>query len=443
MNRLFSSSSRPPWRFAGLLRAEPVVRAAAILLCSVALPLPVPAAASTGAKPALDRYLLVIETSPEMQRCAENMHRIVGNLAASGMNGQLREGETLGVWTFDETLHAGFFPLQRWTPQTRTRIATDMVAFLKRQSLAKKGRLDAVILPLKRLVADSEALTVVLITAGEDKLGGTPFDREINASYKLNSAAQRKARMPFVTVLRAWKGEVVGWRVNTPPWPIEFPAFPLRPPSEQLATPEEAPKAEPKPEVPPLIVVGKKPEPVAIPATNAPPVEEPKPEPPAPTVTVQTTPSEPKPVVQEPAVSPPTAPAEPPVATISATNPGLAQAPPISVPSEPAPAAIATPDPAKAEPQPVPVPATTESPAPPAPDPATRSGMETSAPVRVVLPPTAVVEPTGSFLNRNIILIAGVAVLLVALGLGFAFLRRARPAEKISLITRSMDRDKE
>jgi general secretion pathway protein K len=37
---------------------------------------------------------------------------------------------------------------------------------------------------------------------------------------------------PFVTVLRARKGEFIGWNVSMPPWPVEFPEFPPEPQME-------------------------------------------------------------------------------------------------------------------------------------------------------------------------------------------------------------------
>jgi hypothetical protein len=67
----------------------------------------------------------------------------------------------------------------------------------------------------------------------------------------------------------------------------------------------------------------------------------------------------------------------------------------------------------------------------------------TSLPETAPTPPvqTAVATPTETIFNRTAILIAAVVLLLVALGLVYAMMRRPRTTEKVSLITRSMDRD--
>ena len=76
------------------------------------------AAANTNSAPSRgesDRYLLIVDTSAAMERNAENTPRIVGQLMASGMIGQARAGDTFGLWTYNEVLRTGDFPLQRWT----------------------------------------------------------------------------------------------------------------------------------------------------------------------------------------------------------------------------------------------------------------------------------------------------------------------------------------
>jgi hypothetical protein len=53
-----------------------------------------------------------------------------------------------------------------------------------------------------------------------------------------------------------------------------------------------------------------------------------------------------------------------------------------------------------------------------------------------------VATPSETVFKFTGILIAGVALLVVMLGLGYAFMRRSRTPAQVSLITRSMDRDK-
>src|SRR5204863_8394294 len=114
---------------------------------------------------------------------------------------------------------------------------------------------------------DSERITVLIETAGSTPLNGTRYDADINSYFKNNSDVQKNSRMPFVVVLRAKSGEYIGHTVNASQWPVELPAFPPEPEIVEAPKPkaEEAPKPAPRPVVPSLIVIGKKPE------TNAPP----------------------------------------------------------------------------------------------------------------------------------------------------------------------------
>ena len=47
-----------------------------------------------------------------MQPRAGAVLKAVQDLLASGLSGQLRRGDSLGVWTFNEELSAGRFPLR-------------------------------------------------------------------------------------------------------------------------------------------------------------------------------------------------------------------------------------------------------------------------------------------------------------------------------------------
>ncbi|MCW5555157.1 MAG: VWA domain-containing protein [Verrucomicrobiae bacterium] len=441
-------------------------------------------AAASGAEPP-GRYLLLVDTSFSMRRNAENLQNLVGNLVASGMSGELRAGDTIGMWTFNDQLQAGNFPLQRWTPQTRQSVARSVVEFLQRQRYEGKTQLDKVLGPMARVVRDSEKITVVLITDGEEKFSGTPFDAEINTVYRLNVSEQRRLRTPFVTILRAQDGEFVAWKVSTPPWPVEFPEFPAR---AVVAAPEpRPPEPEPKPAARPLIVI---PPTNAItaqpPATELRPDSEPAVTPPPtqpaeteslapqPTVTVEL----PERVVAPVTQSPPAEPVEviktepPPEARPTPPEPTTAAAPPLVVtPPDDKPAPVIPVKPAQPV-QPTPSETTTApaapvteiiatpQAAPPTETPitvearASRTALasveetatlktEPDSPALVDAPvaQTAVVTPTESLFSRTHVLIAGVGLMVVALALLWALTHRTRATPRVSLITRSMDRE--
>ncbi len=470
-------------------------------LCADAVFIPACAAEAPRTNEAGGRYLFIVDTSFSMHRRAANAGKVVGDLLLSGLNGQLRPGDTIGVWTFNEKLNAGNFPLQRWMPQARQRIAVGVVQFLQRQRYEKPTQIDKALAPMMRVVKDSDKITVLLISDGDHKVSGTPFDTEINEAFKLNSSAQRKSNMPFVTVLRARKGEFIGCRVSMPPWPVDFPEFPAEPPVAQAPiSPEKpkpaAPKAErPPPTTPSLIVIGKNPEPSSSTSTNATPTEAAKAQTtatPAPTLPTAipkakqtqaaTTAPETNSIAKspEPPVSSPTAPAESLPAAIRATKQQVTLVPSASAKSEtapppkteptsqPAPVTVTIPDKPKlqAAPETSPKPAaaiaatsvaTTVPPATPspiAPTPA-ESARATSSPVaeaksepassaqaQTPVVQTAVATPSETVFEFAGILIAGVALLVVVLGLAYALKRRSRTTLQASLITRSMDRDK-
>src|SRR4030095_7829986 len=51
-----------------------------------------------------NRYLLLVETSRSMQRRTNAVFETVHELLGSGMQAQLRHGDTIGLWTFNEAV---------------------------------------------------------------------------------------------------------------------------------------------------------------------------------------------------------------------------------------------------------------------------------------------------------------------------------------------------
>jgi hypothetical protein len=338
------------------------------------------------AKPAAsDRILLIVETTAAMQKRADNVERLIGNLFSSGLDGQLKNGDTIGVWTYNETLQTGEFPLKRWTSQASRQIAGGIVQFVEQQKYAKQPRLTAVMPQLTKVVADSDRITVILISDGSEPLVGTPFDEQIAAAFKLNAAEQRRQAMPFVTILRAVKGKYVGVRVNIPPWPLEMPPFPREPAATPTPTNPPPPKAEAQ--LPPPLPI-------------TPVVPEPLPKP------VETN------LVTAPATNPPvveTKPTPAPVPESTAPPPAAVQKP-AEVKSNRPPTQLAQTHPAPVAPTPAPTAATPVA----------------NAKNQVPLIP---------------IVTGGVVVLLGATVACFALLKRTREP-RVSLITRSMNKDR-
>ena len=217
------------------------------------------------ATPSAKRYLLVIETSRAMQARMDGALNVVADLLTSGMGGQLRFGDTLGVWTFNEKLYAGQFPLQHWSSQGADGVTSQVVKFVRAQKYERTARPEKVLPALEGLVRSSSFITIILVTSGEEKLEGTPFDQAINDTYARWRVEQAKAQMPFATVLRAREGKITEYSVTAAPWRVQMPPLPAE--FKPLAAGQEKtasrtkPEKAPAPAAPPLIVHGGKPSP--------------------------------------------------------------------------------------------------------------------------------------------------------------------------------------
>ncbi len=210
-----------------------------------------------------NRYLLIIENSRPMHRRINGLVESVQKLLASGIGGQLKRGDSVGLWTYNDQLHTGVFPLQRWSPDQHQAMVGGMLAFTRQQKYEKEPRLDQVVATVERVVSNSDSITIVLFSTGLAEIRGTPFDAKINEVFKLWEPQQQQARMPFVTVLRARQGKMEACSANPAPWKIELPELPPLPPPPIVVKPAPVvPKAAP---VPPLIVSGRKPAPAPKP----------------------------------------------------------------------------------------------------------------------------------------------------------------------------------
>ena len=395
-----------------------------------------------------DRYLFIVETSSAMKKRTENTAAFVGHKVTTGLDGHVRPGSTMGLWTFDDTLSTGKVPLQRWSGENSQKAAAQMVEYLRKQTSDKPAKLAQPVQAMNELIKKSDRITVLLITSGEEKITGTPYDADINESFRANAAEQKKKKLPFVTVLRAVKGEYVGFRVSTPPWPVELPAFPA---VTNVAKPAANPPPQPTPPVAPPPTPQKKAEPTSASHTNliAPTAAQPEkvvveafkplpadhpatlPQPPANAIPQTAVNAAPAPeVVNIPQPNAPPAdlaPATPPKVQLQA--PVVAQSRTALVP-QPAPAQPAE---QKAVPAPPP-PAAAPDPKPDAKKPAATISENASTTQATVIP------SSGSSLKRMTLLVGGSALIVGAAIFLFAQMRRPRKIEKISLITHTVER---
>lgn len=383
-----------------------------------------------------NRWLLIFDTSSGMKQRLPETQAEINNLLAQGMGGRLHPGDSIGVWTFDKTPHVGQFPLQFWAPEHAASIATAINKFIGGQRYASAARFDALMPVLNQVVRDSGRLTVLIFCDGTGAITNTPYDGGINLLFQQRQAQQKKARQPFVLVLRSQLGHYTGCTVNFPPGMVNLPDFPPPPPPPApLVTNTVVPTIPPPVITPPTPRIGT---PLVIIGTNIgttwPPPPTPKPEPvvetnaaPAPPALRVTNPIDP--AYPPPPTNPmtPVEPANPPVAgeSVEATNVVF---PPTPMPVPITNTATAT---NRVETAPFPGPFTNAAAEPDRIEPAT-----------AVARTNKIVEPDGNSSSGHAgALILGVGLLVAAGALATFAFSRARRTGRGSLITRSMRKD--
>ena len=140
-----------------------------------------------------NRFLLIFDTSSDMRQRLPAVQKALDALLATSVNGQLHSGDSVGVWTFDQDLHAGQFPLQHWKPDDAPMIASNITKFVKKQHYLNKTGFDALQPLLNQVVQGSERLTVLIFCDGKGEIHGTPYDAGINQIFQQRQRERQKA----------------------------------------------------------------------------------------------------------------------------------------------------------------------------------------------------------------------------------------------------------
>ena len=85
-----------------------------------------------------------------MKRRQTAVQAEVTQLLATSMGGQLRSGDSIGVWTFGQELNTAKFPEQRWMPADAVTIASDINKFVGKQRFTGNTRFERVAAPVER-----------------------------------------------------------------------------------------------------------------------------------------------------------------------------------------------------------------------------------------------------------------------------------------------------
>jgi hypothetical protein len=428
------------------------LRRRSVLLFALAVCLLTPALLPAAQPPPQkgNRFLFILNTSTAMRRQTNGVLQAVRGLLQSGMNGEMRDGDTFGLWTYDEQLHTDF-PMQVWSKRNQDETVAGMTAYLAGLRYQNRAHLEKVLPAMSQMIASSRVITLIFIYDGTETMQGSGFDKDINDLQRQFGRQMRDQNLPFVTLLAAWNGKTIDYSVN-PPGKISVPqtADLIQPPVTNA--PPAVVAAVP---APPPVVVPKPPEPRhrEIIFSNPPP-----PNPPAPAVaeSAQNVPTNAVSVPQSVAAQTPGAtaplvapqpPASPPASGAAIrTDPTertdllSAAAPPVTAGTV-VPASSAVPERGGALASAALSAATVAPPGPTTPVQATPAPAATPPPVQParapaqVVPQTAVVMPAPG--DHIALLVIAFSLLTIAVVLVLLLSRRSRGTP--SLITQSLD----
>ena len=207
------------------------------------------------------RWLLIFDTSVTMERWLPGTTTEMQNLFFDSMSGQLQAGDSVGVWVFADKLHTDKVAPFTWLPGKAAEASSRLTDFLDYEHYSGKTRFAVLGPVLRRIIADSQRLTIVIFCDGKDELNLTPYDANINHTFSEMQADRKKNKVPFVLVVRTQNGKFIGATVNLPPGSLDFPTFPPLPVSAgpgSTKAPVAPAGAEPAPTIsaPPLVIVG-------------------------------------------------------------------------------------------------------------------------------------------------------------------------------------------
>jgi hypothetical protein len=422
-----------------------------------------PAAPSVAPPP--NRFLFIVDTADEPQGQLDGVLKTVQDLFASGFGSQAQEGDSFRVWTFNEPVSANHFPLQRWSALHQRELSSHTLAYLRAQKAPqRRAAIEKVLPTMSRLINESAYITVILVSDGSETIHGTPFDHAINATYKKWRKAQQKAKLPFVTVLQAKNGQITGYSVTPAPWVVEMPALPpelrrrVPPPAPPVAKVPETTKPAarevttatkpPAPDNPPPSATtnpeSSPPVPGVISSTVLPPDTPTPSNPPSSDSNTQATVAAPTTPATEIASSP-APPPKPEASPATIAQPAISIIPPpppasqTTTPAKPPPSDALKPAPAA----PAHLPAASATPVPAVAKPAPTAPPPSTPPRAAAAQESAATVPSPALFNRQELWIWAAVFLGALLGLVILLVRRSRSADHASLITRSLERQKQ
>src|SRR5688572_22477019 len=77
-------------------------------------------------RPAQDghRFLFVVDISAAMRETDAANRQALFEMLFTGLDGQMRTGDTFGLWFYNDKLHTGIFPIQIWDEKDPLSVAS-------------------------------------------------------------------------------------------------------------------------------------------------------------------------------------------------------------------------------------------------------------------------------------------------------------------------------
>jgi hypothetical protein len=96
-----------------------------------------------------------------MKARTNGVEEAVNGLLESGMKGELRKGDTIGLWTYNDRLNTDF-PMEVWSEEKKDDILQEVREHLRHLRYEKHSHLDKALPAIMQVVENSERLTVIL-----------------------------------------------------------------------------------------------------------------------------------------------------------------------------------------------------------------------------------------------------------------------------------------
>jgi hypothetical protein len=187
-----------------------MIRLLAIALLCLALP--IHAALEEPEFPQFN-FVFIIDTSISMASRKPAAVALVRELIATGFNHQIKEGDSIDIWTYDTKNHVDGFPPQIWEKAGAERIANGAAAYLEHAHFHGREKSISLKDDLGSLAPNTKGLMVLLITDGGELVSGLGFDDAINDQLPQLARKLTIPSQPFLISVSAVNGRFGDWHI--------------------------------------------------------------------------------------------------------------------------------------------------------------------------------------------------------------------------------------